>query len=120
MRIWSPMPCLCLDRQRLLGEHRELHAIWAVLTQGKAGYSRHPETLRWRGHLGALALRHLEQVSEMHRRGYQHGSPLDLSALSGLGIFTTDVMVQPDPLEPAEDMRAKLAEKQGGSDVSKT
>jgi hypothetical protein len=47
MRIWD-IPPRALCRQHLLGEHRELHAVWAVLTQGKSGYSRHPETLRWK------------------------------------------------------------------------
>ena len=48
MRIWDVSPKkLC--RHHLLGEHRELHAIWSVLVNGKMGYARHPETLRWRG-----------------------------------------------------------------------
>ncbi len=53
MRIWDLEPeRLC--RQHLLGEHRELHALWVILTQDKQGFSRHPETLRWRGKLQAL------------------------------------------------------------------
>jgi hypothetical protein len=43
MRIWDISPKrLC--RNHLLGEHRELHAVWSVLTKGKKGYARHPET----------------------------------------------------------------------------
>lgn len=61
----------------LLGEHRELHAIWAVLTGDKAGYRHHPETLRWEGRLAALYARHSELVGEMWARGYPHASPLD-------------------------------------------
>lgn len=76
MRIWDVSPRI-LCRQHLLGEHRELHAIWAVLTEGKKGYSRHPETLRWKGKLKALFLRHERLVAEMGRRGYTHASPLD-------------------------------------------
>jgi len=76
MRIWDiPQSKLC--RQHLLGEHRELHAIWSVLTKGKKGYSRHPETLRWKGKLKALYLRHAGIVNEMERRGYKHQSTLD-------------------------------------------
>ncbi len=76
MRIWDIEPKkLC--RQHLLGEHRELHAIWVVLTQGKKGYSRHPETLRWKGKLSALYRRHQRLVSEMKRRDYRHKSDLD-------------------------------------------
>jgi hypothetical protein len=75
MRIWDISPKnLC--RNHLLGEHRELHAIWSVLVNGKNGYARHPETLRWRGKLKALYHRHDLLVSEMAVRGYQHRSPL--------------------------------------------
>ncbi|MDE2290794.1 MAG: pyrimidine dimer DNA glycosylase, partial [Elusimicrobia bacterium] len=75
MRVWD-LPPRILCRQHLLGEHRELHAVWAVLTQGQEGYSRHPETLRWVGRLKALFARHEELVAEMGRRGYRHASPL--------------------------------------------
>jgi hypothetical protein len=82
MRIWDIAPRrLC--RAHLLGEHRELHAIWSVLTQGKRGYSRHPETLRWKGKLRALYKRHEAQVAEMERRHYQHHSPLDRRLATG-------------------------------------
>jgi hypothetical protein len=67
----------------LLGEHRELHAIWSILTQRKKGYARHPETIRWRGKLKALFLRHNGLVCEMTRRGYVHGSPLAESLATG-------------------------------------
>jgi hypothetical protein len=76
MRIWDLPPRL-LCRQHLLGEHRELHAIWTVLTRNRKGYSRHPETLRWKGCLRALFRRHEALVLEMARRGYDHQSPLD-------------------------------------------
>lgn len=76
MRIWD-LPVRKLCRNHLLGEHRELHAIWSVLTKNKKGYSRHPETLRWKGRLAALYLRHQELISEMGYRGYQHWSNLD-------------------------------------------
>jgi len=75
MRIWDVSPGY-LDRQRLLGEHRELHGLFNIVTQGKTGYARHPETLRWVNHLPALALRHRLLVSEMTLRGYRHLSPL--------------------------------------------
>ena len=85
MRIWDIKPRrLC--RNHLLGEHRELHCIWVVLTQGKKGYSRHPETLRWRGHLKALYLRHTKLVAEMEYRGYRHKSPLDRRLASGSSV----------------------------------
>ena len=76
MRIWDISPDkLC--RNHLLGEHRELHAIWKIITENKLGYVNHPETLRWRGKLKALYIRHNNLVNEMNKRGYNHKSPLD-------------------------------------------
>ena len=82
MRIWDIAPeNLC--RQHLLGEHRELHAIWSVLINNKKGYSFHPETLRWKGKLKALYHVHDEIVREMEKRGYNHNSPLDKKFATG-------------------------------------
>lgn len=75
MRIWDIEPkYLC--RQHLLGEHRELHAIWTILTQNKKGYRNHPETKRWQGKLRALYSRHEKLVVEMGQRDYRHHSLL--------------------------------------------
>jgi hypothetical protein len=85
MRIWDIHPKrLC--RNHLLGEHRELHGIWVILTRGKKGYSRHPETRRWRGKLMALYLRHEALVKELHRRNYRHNSPLNKKMAQGGSI----------------------------------
>lgn len=85
MRIWDIKPKrLC--RNHLLGEHRELHAIWVVLTKKRKGYSKHPETLRWKGRLKALYARHAKLVREMERRGYQHNSPLQKILATGKGV----------------------------------
>lgn len=82
LRIWDISPKrLC--RNHLLGEHRELHAIWNILTKGRKGYSSHPETLRWQGKLGVLYLKHSEIVQEMKRRGYRHKSALSPRLKSG-------------------------------------
>lgn len=82
MRIWDlPPDQLC--RKHLLGEHRELHALWTILTQDKKGYRNHPETKRWEGKLPALFARHEALVAEMGRRGYTHSSPLDQSLSIG-------------------------------------
>jgi len=79
MRIWD-LPCKNLCRQHLLGEHRELHAIFSYLTKGNGGsYQKHPETLRWKGKIGLLSERHTEQVIEMRRRGYKHKSSLNVN-----------------------------------------
>jgi hypothetical protein len=82
VRIWDLDTSILCDRH-LLGEHRELHVIWSVITTGKRGYARHPETLRWRGRLAALYERHEDQVSEMHSRGFRHASPLDAALATG-------------------------------------
>lgn len=90
MRIWDvPVQALC--RQHLLGEHRELHALWNVLTRGRTGYANHPETRRWRGRLAALYARHEQQVAEMVARGYTHRSPLDPVHATGSGEQTAYV-----------------------------
>ena len=75
MRIWDVAPrTLC--RSHLLGEHREGHAVFAVIARGRAGYRHHPETRRWAGKLPALAARHRRVADEMRRRGYRHASPM--------------------------------------------
>jgi hypothetical protein len=82
MRIWDiPPEKLC--RNHLLGEHRELHAIWSILIHNKKGYAHHPETLRWRGKQKALYLRHEKLVEEMVRRGYHHYSSLEKIYVTG-------------------------------------
>ncbi len=81
MRIWD-LPPSQLCRKHLLGEHRELHALYTVITQQKKGYSQHPETKRWVGKLKALYNRHDDLVKEMMQRGYRHNSPLEDSPMS--------------------------------------
>uniref|UniRef100_UPI0040567589 DUF1722 domain-containing protein n=1 Tax=Candidatus Electronema sp. TaxID=2698783 RepID=UPI0040567589 len=75
MRIWDISPGY-LNRQSLLGEHRELRSIVSILTHGKKGYSRHPETLRWTSCLQALARRHQQLACEMALRGFREQSPV--------------------------------------------
>ncbi len=105
MRIWDIDPKrLC--RKHLLGEHRELHGLWNILTVhgGTGGYSRHPETLRWVGKTRALHVRHEALVREMDRRGYRHASPLDASRATGESV--QDVFID----SPGEQTRI-LSEK---------
>lgn len=75
MRVWD-VSAGYLNRQSLLGEHRELHGLYNILSFGKAGYARHPETLRWAGARGALVLRHAQLAAEMRLRGYEDRTPL--------------------------------------------
>lgn len=86
MRVWDIHPKhLC--RKHLLGEHRELHGLWNIITKnkGRGGYSRHPETLRWFGKQKALYERHEALVKEFTRRGYKHHTPLDKKLATGSG-----------------------------------
>ncbi|MFA6536310.1 MAG: pyrimidine dimer DNA glycosylase/endonuclease V [Candidatus Paceibacterota bacterium] len=86
MRVWDIHPKhLC--RKHLLGEHRELHGLWNILTKhgGKGGYSQHPETKRWVGKTRALFGRHQALVKEMEKRGYKHQSLLDRKLAKGKG-----------------------------------
>lgn len=84
MRVWDLDPKM-LCRQHLLGEHRELHGLWNILTRhgSVGGYSHHPETQRWRGKLMALHSRHEALAEEMARRGYRHASALDKKLAEG-------------------------------------
>lgn len=81
MRIWDRIAPERLCRQHLLGEHRELHAIWTIITEDRDGYSNHPEVKRWRDSqaLAALEVRHDALVAAMRKRGYQHHSPLPMT-----------------------------------------
>ena len=83
MRVWDISPGY-LNRQSLLGEHREVHALLVILSEGRAGYANHPETRRWRGHLPALMARHTWLAEEMGLRGYRERSPVpQLAATAG-------------------------------------
>jgi hypothetical protein len=100
MRIWDLQARALCDRH-LLGEHRELHAVWTVLTEGKRGYANHPEVRRWRGRLAALYARHESQVEEMRRRGFSHRSPLDPELATGDSS-------QPELVDPLSVQRDRL------------
>jgi hypothetical protein len=104
MRIWDLDPASLCDRH-LLGEHRELHAIWSILTTDKRGYRDHPETMRWRGRLAALYARHDAQVFEMRRRGFRHASPLDPGLATGAAQQTEQV----DSVDAQRERLAKHA-----------
>ncbi|MBN2332975.1 MAG: DUF1722 domain-containing protein [Deltaproteobacteria bacterium] len=75
MRVWDINPGY-LNRGSLLGEHRELHGIVSIITNGKKGYARHPETLRWVGYGWALRQRHTLLAAEMSLRGFTDRSPV--------------------------------------------
>ena len=109
MRIWD-LPPEILCRNHLLGEHRELHAVWAILTESKKGYANHPETLRWKGKLRALYERHEAQVREMIRRGYRHQSPLDMALATGKAE-------QKEYIDTPQEQRALLKKRECGCSI---
>ena len=100
MRIWDIHPGY-LNRQSLLGEHRELHGIVSIFINNKKGYSKHPETLRWFGHGWALRPRHRLLAAEMSLRGYVDRSPVGLRSNNELwpGAYIDAPQVQFDLLK---------------------
>lgn len=82
MRIWDIHPGY-LNRQSLLGEHRELHWIVSIIVHGKNGYAKHPETVRWVGYGWALKMRHKQLACEMALRGYSDKSPVSTRSKEG-------------------------------------
>lgn len=82
MRIWDINPGY-LNRQSLLGEHRELHGIVSIIVNAKKGYSNHPETVRWQDCGWALNLRHKQLACEMALRGYVDKSPVTTDSNKG-------------------------------------
>jgi Pyrimidine dimer DNA glycosylase len=103
LRVWD-LPPADLCRQHLLGQHNEIHALWTVITQNRAGYANHPETQRWRTHLRALYNVHNATADEMTTRNYNHRSPLDESQATGSGTQT-------DFVDSIERQRELLKEK---------
>lgn len=83
MRIWDINPGY-LNRQSLLGEHRELHGIVSIIENNKKGYSSHPETVRWVGYQWALKQRHLLLAAEMKLRGFTDKTPVLIDGNSGV------------------------------------
>ena len=109
MRIWDVSPGY-LSRQRLLGEHRELHGLASILEHGKAGYSHHPETKRWVGALSGLIVRHEALAAEMQLRGYVDRTPL-LPSTDRPRWPTTFIT---PPVEQFELLRLKYREDERG------
>ena len=109
MRIWDISPGY-LNRQSLLGEHRELHGIVSIIVNGKKGYSRHPETLRWVGFGWALRMRHRQLACEMALRGYTDRSPVTMNSKENEwpGIFIDNPYMQ------LQLLREKYADRENG------
>ncbi len=109
MRIWDINPGY-LNRQSLLGEHRELHGIVSIIVNGKEGYSKHPETIRWAGYGWALRMRHHLLASEMSLRNYKDKSPV--LARTNKGIWPEKYIDEPD--QQFKILEAKYKNKEQG------
>lgn len=74
VHIWD-VELKYLQRQRFLGLYKEVHVAYYALTwnplRGKKGYTRHPEVLRFKDHVGQLVDLHNKIVLEARRRGYK-------------------------------------------------
>jgi predicted GNAT family N-acyltransferase len=111
MRVWD-VPVKELDDRALLGEHRELHGLFNVLTLGRRGYAAHPETLRWRGHLRALVARHDAEVAEFRRRGWPSGDS-HATPLEAKGLPARESAEPPPRLQSLAEQRRLLKQKAG-------
>ena len=109
MRIWDINPGY-LNRQSLLGEHRELHGIVSILVNKKKGYSKHPETLRWVGLGWALRQRHKLLASEMALRGFTDRSPVLMHA----GKEKWPETYIDEPFRQFQVLGEKYLDKEGG------
>ncbi|MFC1555217.1 DUF1722 domain-containing protein [candidate division KSB1 bacterium] len=109
MRIWDIHPGY-LNRQSLLGEHRELHGIVSIIVNRKKGYSSHPETLRWKGYGWALGQRHRLIKAEMALRNYSERSPV--TTRSGKGLWPHTYI--DDPVQQFRILTEKYRDREKG------
>lgn len=109
MRIWDINPGY-LNRQSLLGEHREIHCLISIIVNGKKGYSKHPETLRWADYGWALMKRHHLLKSEMSLRGFKEKTPVFIQSREGRW---PDIYID-EPFEQLKILQTKYQNKEQG------
>jgi uncharacterized protein YbgA (DUF1722 family) len=109
MRIWDISPGY-LNRQSLLGEHRELHGIVSIILNMKKGYSNHPETVRWADYGWALRERHRLLAAEMSLRGFNDASPVVTRTNKGVWPET----YIDEPIKQFQILEAKYLNKEQG------
>jgi len=111
MRIWDQINPSKLCNRHLLGEHRELHAIWTIIKDEKKGYRNHPEVKRWNGFLFSLYHRHQLLVVEMKKRKMNHKSGLIKTATEAMALMPFEALVgdviYPDPWDNQREALAK-------------
>lgn len=109
MRIWDIHPGY-LNRQSLLGEHRELHGIVSIYQNNKKGYASHPETRRWAGYGWALRQRHRLLAAEMALRGYTDKTPVRTRAAKNMW----PTIYIDDPIRQLQLLKTKYQDKDPG------
>lgn len=109
MRIWDINPGY-LNRQSLLGEHRELHGIVSIIVNGKKGYSRHPEVIRWVGYGWSQWKRHQLLAAEMSLRGFTDRTPVLIRTNKGVW---PEVYID-EPVRQFQLLEAKYKNKEQG------
>lgn len=107
------MPPANLCNKHLLGEHNELHSMWNVITQGRKGYSIHPETLRWKGKLRAMYKMHDEIAEEMTRRGFNHRRRFGAIKVTAPSLFLYVIILRCDEMLGIHEMRTRKGRGQG-------
>jgi len=110
MRVWDIHPAYLSDKS-LLGEHVEIHALYNIISGGKKGYSQHPETKRWTGHLQQLVSRHNLVIKEMLLREFKHKSPLSIPTDIKEQNFTTNLSYVDLPARQFAILYKKYLEK---------
>ena len=111
MRVWDINPGY-LNRQSLLAEHRELHGIISIIVHCKKGYSRHPETMRWVGHVDALRQRHGLLACEMALRGFTDRTSVTAPSDEGICVWPHTYIDEPG--RQFQLLKLKYAQKEGG------
>lgn len=109
MRIWDINPGY-LNRQSLLGEHRELHGLVSIMVNNKKGYSKHPETVRWLKYGWAINTRHKLLAAEMELRGYKDKSPVR----TGSNKFKWPEIFIDTPYDQYQILKKKYVDKEPG------
>ncbi len=99
-----------MNRQSLLGEHRELHGLYRIHALGLKGYSSHPETVRWKPAMSGLVQRHRLLAAEMALRGYTDRTPLNSRART---LVWPAIFIDP-PSRQIELLRGKYADREPG------
>lgn len=102
MRVWHVHPRL-LNLQRVLGEHRELHAIMGMMHSDH--FTNHSIVKRWKSRILALRFRHELLVDELIIRGYRdhatrHKTPFDLT----IEETQTNILAQSSVYEIVDDL----------------